>query len=153
VERNERALFGGHPENLFQGHGDYRLKNIFIGQDDQGAPETLYVAAIDFDRSYCLPPAFDIGVFLAQFRDQLLDHPEILKEIPEDIFLDAYRSAMGDTESDLVAEVELFRARADLSIASFLIQIGSGDNENMWRVLVEAEEALTHFEAFQTGRQ
>jgi len=39
--------------------------------------------------------------------------------------------------------VELFRARANLSIASFLIRVGMGDSEDLWRVLVEAEQSLS----------
>jgi hypothetical protein len=153
VGRIEKTLFENRFETFVQGHGDYHLKNVFIGQDNPGEPEDFYVAAIDFDNSYCLPPAFDVGFFLAQFRNQLLDYPEILQELPEDIFLDAYLAAATRIDSDFLSQVELFRARADLSIASFLIQIGSGESENLWRVLVEAEEALTQFEAFENQRR
>jgi aminoglycoside phosphotransferase (APT) family kinase protein len=131
---------------LVQGHGDYHLKNIYIGQDNLDKRETLYVAAIDFNSSFCLPPAFDLGTFLAQFRNQLLDYPEILQEIPEDVFLDTYISAARERGNGFLNQVELFRARADLRIASFLIKVGLGESENLWRVLVEAETALAQFE-------
>ncbi|MGD0237583.1 MAG: phosphotransferase [Syntrophorhabdales bacterium] len=146
VRKAEIALYENHPEQLVQGHGDYHLKNIYIGQDNLDKRETLYVAAIDFNSSFCLPPAFDLGTFLAQFRNQLLDYPEILQEIPEDVFLDTYISAARERGNGFLNQVELFRARADLRIASFLIKVGLGESENLWRVLVEAETALAQFE-------
>jgi 3',5'-nucleoside bisphosphate phosphatase len=143
VEKAETALYAQHPEKLVQGHGDFHPKNIYIGQDKAHKRETLYVAAIDFNSSYCLPPAFDVGTFLAQFRNQLLPYPEILAAVPEDSFLDAYLAAAEDKNGDFLRQVELFRARTDLSIAAFLIRLGLGESENLWRLLVEAEEALT----------
>ena len=147
VRKAEIALYENYPEQLVQGHGDYHLKNIYIGQDNLNKRETLYIAAIDFNSSFCLPPAFDVGTFLAQFRNQLLDYPEILQEIPEEVFLDAYMSAVKETGKGFLTEVELFRARTDLSIASFLIKVGLGESENLWRVLVEAETAMAQFES------
>jgi hypothetical protein len=142
----ETTLFENQPERLVQGHGDYHPKNIYLGRDNANRRESLYVAAIDFNSSYCLPPAFDVGTFLAQFRNQLLDQPEILQEIPEDTFLEAYLSAAEGLNADFMSQVELFRARTDLSIASFLIKVGLGDSENLWRVVVDAETALARFE-------
>lgn len=145
VRKAEIALYMHRPEELVQGHGDYHLKNIYIGQDNLNKRETLYIAAIDFNSSFCLPPAFDVGTFLAQFRNQLLDYPDILQEIPDEVFLDAYTSTAEETSKDFVNQVELFRARTDLSIGSFLIKVGLGESENIWRVLVEAERALAQF--------
>jgi hypothetical protein len=105
------------------------------------------VAAIDFESSYCLPPAYDVGTFLAQFRNQLQDYPEILHEIPEEIFLDAYVSFAKPDAGSFLPQVELFRARTDLGIASYLIKLGLGESENLWRVLVEAEGAMAQFES------
>jgi predicted metal-dependent phosphoesterase TrpH/thiamine kinase-like enzyme len=147
VRKAEMSLYESHPEQLVQGHGDYHLKNIYVGQDNMNRRETLYIAAIDFSSSFSLPPAFDVGTFLAQFSNQLLDYPDILQEIPEDVFLDTYLSAATQTSKDFLNQVELFRARTDLSIASFLIKVGLGDGENLWRVLVEAEKALAQFES------
>ena len=39
-------------------------------------------------------------------------------------------------------QVELFRARTNLSIAAYLVKLGLGDSEDLWRVLVEAEKAV-----------
>lgn len=146
IEKAEIALYGRHLEQLVQGHGDFHPKNIYIGQDSAHKRETLYVAAIDFNSSCCLPPAFDVGTFLAQFRNQLLPYPEILEAIPEDIFLDAYHAEAQVTNGDFLRQVELFRARTDLNISAFLIKLGLGESEDLWRLLVEAEEALTQFQ-------
>ena len=46
--------------------------------------------------------------------------------------------------SDFLRQVELFRARTNLSIAAYLIKVGLGESDNLWRVLLEAEQALTN---------
>jgi hypothetical protein len=142
VRKWETALCAGKEEYFVQGHGDYHPKNIYIGQDDERRPETLYVAAIDFDSSYCLPPAFDVGYFVAQYRNQLQDYPEIVASTPEELFLEAYMATADERSSDFLLQVELFRARAGLSIAYYLVKLGLGDSENLWRVLVETEQTL-----------
>jgi predicted metal-dependent phosphoesterase TrpH len=46
--------------------------------------------------------------------------------------------------SEAIAKgTQLFRARTNLSIAAFLIRVGMGDSEDLWRVLVEAEQSLS----------
>jgi hypothetical protein len=45
---------------------------------------------------------------------------------------------------DFLRQTELFRARTNLSIAAYLIKVGLGESDNVWRVLVEAERALTN---------
>ncbi len=110
-----------------------------------GRDQCIFVAAIDFNSSYRLPRAFDVGCFLAQFRNQLLDYPVILQAIPEPIFVNAYLADAHGIDETFLGQVELFRARTDLSIASFLIKLGLGNSENVWRVIVEAESALTKF--------
>jgi aminoglycoside phosphotransferase (APT) family kinase protein len=147
VRKAEFSLFRGHPERLVQGHGDYHPKNIYIGQDKLGHPETVYVAAIDFDSSACLPPAFDAGTFIAQFESQFFDFPKILEILTEDVFLEAYLRAVNKVDPDFLHQVDLFRARNSLSIAAFLIKVGLGDSEKLWRALVAAERAMTHFTA------
>jgi aminoglycoside phosphotransferase (APT) family kinase protein/predicted metal-dependent phosphoesterase TrpH len=128
---------------LVQGHGDYHPKNVMIGQDSQEKRETLFVAAIDFGSSLMLPPAFDVGTFLAQFRNQLFGHTEVLDRLPEKIFLDAYLDEGPPAGDDFLWQVELFRARTNLSIAAFLIRVGMGESEDLWRVLVEAEQSMS----------
>jgi 3',5'-nucleoside bisphosphate phosphatase len=46
-------------------------------------------------------------------------------------------------DQDFSSQVELFKARTSLSIAYYLVKVGLGESENLWRVLVEAEESLT----------
>ena len=147
VHRAELDLFEGRSDRLIQGHGDYHPKNIYIGQDRLDNWDTLYVAAVDFDSSLRLPPAFDVGTFLAQFRNQLSTYPHILREVPEEVFLNAYLSVSTVAGADFLRQVELFRARTNLGIAAFLIKLGLGDSENLWRVLVEAESAMAQFAA------
>ena len=77
VIETENSLYLEHPEKLIQGHGDFHPKNIFIGQDSDD-PSSRFVAAIDFGGSYTMPPAFDVGTFLAQFRNQFYDRQEVL---------------------------------------------------------------------------
>ena len=142
VLETEQKLVQEEPGLLVQGHGDFHPKNVFIGQDNQENRATLYVAAIDFDSSLVLPPAFDVGCFLGQFRNQFFGHGEILHQVPETIFLEAYLEAADMASGDFGRQVGLFRARTNLSIAAYLIKLGLGESEDLWRVLVEAEQAV-----------
>jgi len=143
----EAELFRERPDLLIQAHGDYHPKNIYIVQEKPGDAESLYVAAIDFDSSYRLPGAYDVGTFLAQFRNQLFAFPGILKNIPEEVFLNSYVEAARGLSPDFGKQIELFRARTCLSIASYLIKLGLGDSENLYRVLVEAENSMAQYTA------
>lgn len=143
IQKEEVRRYAGNPEYLVQGHGDFHPKNILIGQDIQENRDTLFVAAIDFESSLRLPPAFDAGCFLAQFRNQFFHHEDIIRNFPDKIFLTAYQEASGNSEDDFPTQVELFRARANMSIAAYLIKLGLGDSSDLWRVLLEAEKALT----------
>ena len=138
----EHDLSCGH-DCLVQGHGDFHPKNVMVGQDSQENRDTLFVAAIDFGSSLQLPPAFDVGTFLAQYRNQLFSHQELLERLPESIFLDAYLDEGPPVGDDFLWQVELFRARTNLSIAAFLIRVGMGESEDLWRVLVEAEQGMS----------
>ena len=140
----EMSLYGGHPDKLIQGHGDYHPKNIFIGQDSDD-PSSRFVAAIDFGSSYTMPPAFDVGTFLAQFRNQLYDRKEVLAKVNETIFLQKYLNEAKPLDDDFLRQVEIFNARTSLSISFYLIKLKLGESENLWRVLVEAEHHLARF--------
>lgn len=139
----ERRMVAGSTSLLLQVHGDYHPKNIFIGQDRLEARSTLFVAAIDFESSLVAPPAFDVGCFLAQFRNQLFPHQEILSSLPDELFLQAYEDEIGDLPREFLRQVELFRARTNLSIAAYLIKVGMGESPDLWRVLLEAEQSLS----------
>lgn len=143
VQAAEEDLVARQPDYLVQGHGDYQPQNIIIGQDDPQDRGTLYLAGIDFERSQYLPPAFDVGWFLAQFRSQFASHPEIRARYPEAVFLDTYRGEAGDLlAEDFPNQVELFRARTNLSIGAYLVKLKLGEGGELWRILVEAERAL-----------
>lgn len=144
VLAEERALIAEGSALLVQGHGDFHPKNVFIGQDNQENRATQFVAAIDFESSLLLPPAFDVGCFLAQIRNQLFRHPAILAAVPDELFLQSYADESHVTIGErFTAQIELFRARTNLSIAAYLIKVGMGESDDLWRVLVEAERALT----------
>ncbi len=137
----ETSLYANHPERLVQGHGDFHPKNIFIGQD-RDAPSSRFVAAIDFGSSYTMPPAFDVGTFLAQFRNQFHDRQEVLDKVSEDVFLQKYLLEANPVDDDFLRQVEVYCARTSLSISYYLIKLKLGESENLWRVLVEAEHHL-----------
>lgn len=142
VRKEEIRRYRHNADTLVQGHGDFHPKNVIIGRDSQENRETLFVAAIDFESSLRIPPAFDVGCFLAQFRNQFFLHREILRDISAEEFLDAYRESSGELDDDFQRQVDLFRARTNMSIAAYLIKLGLGESEDLWRVLVEAEQAL-----------
>ncbi|MGA6926078.1 MAG: phosphotransferase [Desulfosarcina sp.] len=139
----ERRWYHGQPDLLIQGHGDYHPKNLFICRDDSDHPEGTYVVAIDFDSSYRLPPAFDVGTFLAQYENQLFAHADVLRDAPPHLFLDAYLEETGERRESFLPQVALFKARTALSIIYYLVKVGMGDSEDLWRVVVSAERSLT----------
>ncbi len=137
----ETSLYLNHPEKLVQGHGDFHPKNIFIGQDSDD-PSSRFIAAIDFGSSYTMPPAFDVGTFLAQFRNQFYGRQEVHNKVSENVFLQKYLNEAKQLDDDFLRQVEVFRARTSLSISFYLIKLKLGESENLWRVLVEAEHHL-----------
>jgi 3',5'-nucleoside bisphosphate phosphatase len=140
----EWSQYGDHPDKLIQGHGDYHPKNIFIGQDSDD-PTSRFVAAIDFGSAYTMPPAFDVGTFLAQFNNQLYGRKEVYAKVDENVFLQKYLNEARQVDEDFLRQVEIFRARTSLSISYYLIKLKLGESENLWRVLVEAEHHLARF--------
>jgi aminoglycoside phosphotransferase (APT) family kinase protein len=147
------SMCGVEQSHFVQGHGDFHLKNILIGEDHPDDRTTTFVAAIDFDSSMCMPAAFDVGTFLAQYHNQLLHHPEIRAKAPVEIFLEAYLANYSPREENFLAQIELFKARSDLSIATDLLTVGLGESEDLFRVLVDAEKCLTNIVMHHTGRQ
>ena len=141
VAEFETFLYSKHPEKLIQGHGDFHPKNIFIGQDSDD-PSSRFVAAIDFGSSYTMPPAFDVGTFLAQFRNQFYGMQEVHNKVSETVFLQKYLNEAKQLDHDFLRQVGVFRARTSLSIGYYLIKLELGGSENLWRVLVEAEHHL-----------
>lgn len=141
VWRNEDLLLNDKNIMLVQGHGDFHPKNIFIGEDEKTEEE--FVSAIDFNSSFQLPKAFDVGTFLAQYRNMFFDKPEILRKIPGSIFLQEYL-IHSDVEDDFLSQVHLYKARTFLSVIYYLVKVGKGNSENFWTILVEAERSLAN---------
>ncbi len=134
----ELELIEKRPELLVQCHGDYHPKNIFINKEDHNE----YVAVIDFDSSYLLPRAFDVGTFLAQYVNMFFNEHDIQRKLSSDIFLNAYLSEAEDLGNDFMDQVHLYRARSSLSILYYLAKVHMGDSENFFRIIVEAEKNL-----------
>lgn len=116
---------------LVQCHGDYHPKNIIIGQDRMHDISTLYISVIDFDNSILYPKAYDVGYFISQYLYQFYKMPYVMKEYQEEDFLKAYMAKTEGLPKNFKLQVELFKLRANLSIASFLIKVGKGVGEDM----------------------
>ena len=142
VLAREGRIVADAPEALVQCHGDYHPKNILIGRDRADDETTRFASAIDFESSYVAPPALDVGCFLAQYENQCAALPGLLAQLPGRRFLDRYRRHAGGLPRDFSAQVRVFRARANLSIASYLIAVGKGDSADLKRTMRDAERAL-----------
>ncbi|MCB4790859.1 MAG: phosphotransferase [Elusimicrobia bacterium] len=132
VKIGENALFAGPDAGFVQCHGDFHPKNIIIGFDKTHDPSTLFVSVIDFNNSIVMPPEFDVGYFLAQFKAQFDNYPKIQEKYKDSTFLKAYQEeSSAALKSGFKAQVELFKLRAQLSIASFYIKVGKGESFEM----------------------
>ncbi|MFZ0391429.1 MAG: phosphotransferase [Calditrichia bacterium] len=138
----EKKLIRQQPQIMVQGHGDFHLKNIYIGYDEKEKAE--YAAVIDFDSSFQLPPAFDVGTFLAQYMNMFFNNQEVTKKAPADYFLNSYLESAQNLSSGFLSHVELYKARAFLSVIYYLVKVGLSDSENFWRIMVAAEQSLAH---------
>ncbi len=137
----EKGIAESGEEPFTLGHGDFHPKNVLVGQDQLTDRSSLFVSAIDFENAQAYPRAYDVGTFLAQFRNQFHESG-ILKNYTEEAFVEAYQQNASTLPSDFLRQVELFKARTHLSIASYLIKVGMGDSPDLWRVLVEAERSV-----------
>ncbi|RPI68422.1 MAG: phosphotransferase [Ignavibacteriales bacterium] len=140
VWSNEKAIIEAHPEYLVQSHGDFHLKNLFIGEDKK--TNEKFIGAIDFNSSYQLLKAFDVGSFIAQHRNMFIDKPEIAEKAPFEIFYREYIDKVNYLNHDFEAQVELYKARTYLSIIYYLVKVGKGTSENFWSIMVAAERSL-----------
>jgi 3',5'-nucleoside bisphosphate phosphatase len=140
--KNEVELIESKQEPLVQGHGDYHLKNIIIGED-KGSNEE-YIAVIDFNSSYQLPKAFDVGTFIAQYKNMFFDHPEVYYKAPIELFYQEYIEKSNEIGPDFELQVQLYKARAYLSVIYYLVKVGKGNSENFWTILIDAEKNLAH---------
>jgi 3',5'-nucleoside bisphosphate phosphatase len=142
VWKNEVELIESKQEPLVQGHGDYHLKNIIVGKDEGSNEE--YIAVIDFNSSYQLPKAFDVGTFIAQYKNMFFDHPEVYYKAPIELFYQEYIDKSNEIGSDFELQVQLYKARTYLSVIYYLVKVGKGNSENFWTILIDAERNLAH---------
>jgi predicted metal-dependent phosphoesterase TrpH len=142
IRDREEALFAAEQGRFVLNHGDYHPKNIIIGQDRGQDISTVYVSVIDFASAMPFVPAFDVGYFRAQLRHQLRKYPEVLERQSPARFVQAY---LGETAAPerFEEEVRFFEARANMSIAAFLIKVGKGESPEM-AALMERTAALLH---------
>jgi 3',5'-nucleoside bisphosphate phosphatase len=124
----------------YQGHGDFHLKNIYAAEDEITGTE--YLALIDFQSSYVILPEFDAGTFLSQYRNMFFDNPEFLRKFPAKIFFEEYSNKTFIKHQNFLSNIQLYKARANLSILYYLAKVGKGNSENFWTVLVETERHL-----------
>ena len=61
----------------------------------------------------------------------LKTNPEILKYCRPQDFIDTYIKESGAIPPDFMEEVGLFKIRANLSIAAYLIKVGKGQSREM----------------------
>ncbi|NLW69340.1 MAG: phosphotransferase, partial [Bacteriovoracaceae bacterium] len=124
-------------------HGDYHPKNIIIGQELMHDVSTRYVSVVDFGSVLMFHPAFDVGYFISQFENQLRDYPRVIENYRGEEFVRTYLEASGQPDSQTLRRaVKLFRVRANMSIASFLIHVGKGESENMQEVMTRSIRLL-----------
>ncbi|MDP2921018.1 MAG: phosphotransferase [Candidatus Omnitrophota bacterium] len=131
VKAREEEIFLKKRGSFILNHGDYHPKNIIIGQDRQQDSTTLFISVIDFGNSIMFPRSFDVGYFLSQFQGQFHAYPEILRYCMEADFIDTYIKESDNIPEDFLEEVKLFKLRANLSIASYLIKVGKGQGPEM----------------------
>ncbi len=142
VAAGEEELFAGEGERFVQVHGDYHPKNIIIGQDRMQDIATIFISVIDFDNSFLFDPAFDVGAFLSQFAYQFRHFPRVRGYCREEDFLEAYLGKRREPGDDFAERVRLFRVRANLSIANYLLKVGQGDSPDLERLLAESEALI-----------
>jgi hypothetical protein len=138
VLNTELQLIRTHPQWLVQSHGDFHLKNILFHKENE--EQCLFV--IDFDSSYVLPQAFDVGTFLAQYDNMFYYHSQMYKKVPPHLFLQAYEQEVHGLPPEFQQQVQLFQTRTYLSILYYLAKVDMGESENFWNILLAAEQSL-----------
>lgn len=128
VKEREEEMFLKEKDSFILNHGDYHPKNIIIGQDLQHDITTLFISVIDFGSSILFPRAFDVGYFISQFQSQFFSHPDVLRYYKETDFIDTYIKEADNSPWDFADQVKLFKIRANLSIAAYLIKVGKGQS-------------------------
>ena len=146
VKAMEEDLFEKNSRDFIQVHGDYHPKNIIIGQDRMQDVSTVFVSVIDFDSSLLFHPLFDVGCFISQCAHQFYFFPRVREFYAPETFLEAYCAGREGEAGRVDRLLPLFRIRANLSIAAFLIKVGKGESEEMAALLEDSEQLLASAE-------
>jgi hypothetical protein len=85
-----------------------------------------------------------VGYFLAQYQNQCSPIAGLLTNCPGEVFLNAYTVDADRLPADFPSQAAVFRARADLSIASYLVGVGKGESADLKRVVRDAERSLSN---------
>ncbi len=149
VRDKEEEIYAKFKDSFILNHGDYHPKNIIIGQDRQQDITTLFISVIDFGSSILFPRSFDVGYFLSQFESQFYAYPEVLKYYRESDFIDTYTGESGGVPPDFRDQVSLFKMRANLSIAAYLIKVGKGQSSEMEALISRCNTSINIFVAPQ----
>lgn len=139
VKAEELRLYRASKDIFIQAHGDFHPKNIIIGQDRMHDISTLFISVIDFYGSALLPAVFDVGYFLSQFQNQFYKFPLILDTYKESDFIDAYLEDAKYLIKDFDIQLALFKLRANLSIASYLVKVGKGESPEITSLIKRSE--------------
>ena len=59
-----------------------------------------------------------------------------------ELFVETYLSGLGNSPAGFADEVRFFEARANMSIASFLIKVGKGESQDMEGLMERTREIL-----------
>jgi hypothetical protein len=145
ISAKEEMLYKKEKENFIQGHGDFHPRNIIIGQDRQHDISTLFISVIDFGSSMLMPAAFDVGYFLSQFESQFHKFPSVLESYREDDFVMRYLSGLEEQPDGFKKWYRIFKLRANLSIASYLIKVGKGTGVEMSAIMGRSSSLLNDF--------
>lgn len=145
VKKEEEILYKEKRKNFIEIHGDFHPKNIIIGQDRQQDISTLFVSVIDFGSSMLLPATFDVGYFLSQFRSQFYRFPKALDIYREGDFVSQYLKGLEERPEDFERQLNLFKLRANLSIASYLIKVGKGEGSEMAAIIESSLSLQSNF--------
>jgi len=145
VKDKEEEIYSKARDLFILNHGDYHPKNIIIGQDKQQDITTLFISVIDFGSSILFPRSFDVGYFLSQFESQFYAYPEISKYCIESDFIGTYIKESDIVLPDFMDEVNLFKIRANLSIAAYLIKVGKGQSPEMEALISRCNTSINIF--------
>ncbi len=139
IARKEEEISKKNFGKFVLNHGDFHPKNIIVGFDRSHDPDTVFLSAIDFGSVIFFDRAFDVGYFLAQYKNQFREFPRVLDVLDDGDFLARYieKSRLAD-EPDFAERVKVFEIRGNLSIASAFVKFGKGESPEMGELIAQS---------------